>query len=81
MKTILAHKNTDAIEQKIKEILSRGKVVVFTNCFTKTKKFVTEWNLDQDGDLTAAYSTGATLIVCPFALEYEISETDIIPSN
>ena len=80
-KEILAHLNTDEVRGKIQEILSRGKVVVFTNILTGTKKFVTRWNPDADGDLFADYSTGSTRYVCPYAVEYEISETDIIPNN
>lgn len=72
----LSHVNTEPIDQKIKDILARGKTVCFTNVKTGVIKHVTEWNLDQDGDLTASYSTGATKYVCPYAVEYEISELE-----
>lgn len=62
------------IEEKIKSILERGNIVCFTNKITGVIKHVTEWNIDKDGDLTASYSTGNSKYVCPFALEYEISE-------
>ena len=81
-KIVLSHKNTIVVDERIKDILARGKVVVFTNKLrTGIVKYVTKWNADSDGDLTAAYSTGANNYVCPYALEYEISETDVIPNN
>ena len=69
------------IDQKIKDILSRGKVVVFTNKITNTKKYVTKWNQDDLGDLEADYSTGATKFVCPYSLQNTITECDVIPNN
>jgi hypothetical protein len=69
----LCHRNTGAIDLRIKDILARGNIVVF-----KTggglEKFVREWNQDSDGDLTAYFSTGALLYVCPYALLYTIGE-------
>ena len=66
----------DIITKKIKDILNRGHIVCFRNILTDTKKYVTEWNMDQDGDLTATYSTGQSKFVCPYAIEYEITEVE-----
>lgn len=71
----IAHVGIDMNERidKIKAILTRGNVVCFTGG-NGIKKYVTEWNEDSDGDLTADYSTGQSKFVCPVALAYVISE-------
>jgi len=76
MITVCSHKNTKEIDTKIKDILNRGNIVCFTNKLTGTVKHVTEWNMDEDGDLTASYSSGNSLYVCPYAIEYEITEIE-----
>lgn len=65
-------------ETRIRDILDRGKVVRFTNTITGVTKDVSEWNLDEQEDLTAfRTSPGAkTAFVGWKALEYEISELD-----
>ena len=70
----IAHRDTAPIDARIKGILARGKVVCFTNRFTGTVKHVDRWNPDDMGDLTACYSTGGTKFVCPYAVEYDITE-------
>jgi hypothetical protein len=80
MKTIsvLAHPNAEEIDLKIKEILSRGKAVRFTNTETNITKDVKEFNKDEMGDFIAfRQSGGQTHYVCPYALEYVISEVEI----
>jgi len=72
--TILAKPNKKEIDSQIKDIISRGNIVCFTNTLNGIIKHVTEWNQDDMGDLTASYSTGATKYVCPYALEYDITE-------
>lgn len=69
------------IDSKIKEILGRGKIVVFTNRDTGVTKYLTEWNQDEMGDLTAEYSTGASKFICIYCPQYVITETDVIPNN
>ena len=71
----------ESIDNKIKEILSRGKVVVFTNRLNHVKKFLTKWNPDDMGDLEADYSTGATKFICPYCDQYDITECDVVPGN
>jgi hypothetical protein len=66
------------IENKIKDILARGKIVCFTNKINGIVKYVNEWNLDEWGDLTAFKSTGKSMFVCPFAVEYDITEVENI---
>jgi len=68
--------DTLPIEAKIKDILKRGKVVCFTNIINGIVKYVDTWNMDETGDLTAFYSSGATKFVCPFSVEYEITEKE-----
>ena len=69
------------IDNKIKEILARGKVVVFTNRLSQVRKYLTKWNPDAEGDLLADYSTGSTCFVCPYCNQYDITECDIVPEN
>lgn len=64
----------DSKEQMIKDILSRGKIVRFTNTINGITKDVNEWNADSDGDLTAFRHTGLVRYVCWKASQYSISE-------
>lgn len=73
MKIVLANP-TAGIDKKVKAIIKRGNIACFTNKITGVVKKVKEWNSDKNGDLTAFYSTGSTKYVCPYAVEYEISE-------
>lgn len=63
-------------QQLIEDILSRGKIVRFTNRVTGVTKDVKEWNADAYGDLTAFRHTGQTPYLCWSADQYEISELD-----
>jgi hypothetical protein len=75
--TTLVHTETKEIDDKIREILSRGKIVRFTNVFIGITKDVREWNQDDMGDFTAfRRSGGQTDFVCPYSTQYEISEVD-----
>lgn len=60
----------------IKEVLSRGGIVRFTNKYTGVTKDVNEWLLDDDGDLKAFRTSdkAATQFVCWEASQYDLSE-------
>jgi hypothetical protein len=60
--------------ERIKQIIDRGNIAVFTNKFNGVVKKVREFNLDEMGDLKAYYSTGNTLYVCPESRGYIITE-------
>jgi hypothetical protein len=62
--------------QMIEDILSRGKVVRFTNSITGITKDVKEWNADELGDLTAFRHTGRNPYICWEAEQYKVSELD-----
>lgn len=79
--TTLANTNTVKIDVKIKDILNRGKIVLFRNKFSGVNKYVTKWNQDEMGDLLAEHSTGLSKWVCPYAIEYDILEVDEIPNK
>ena len=66
----------DSKEKMIKDILSRGKIVRFTNAINGITKDVNEWNADSDGDLIAFRHTGLTPYICWAASQYSISELD-----
>lgn len=66
----------DSKEKMIKDILSRGKIVRFTNTINGITKDVNEWNADSDGDLIAFRHTGLTPYICWKASQYSISEID-----
>lgn len=63
-------------EKTIKDILSRGKVVVFKNKRNGIEKHVDAWKPDEMGDLKAFHSTGQSKYVCWEAKEYDILEKD-----
>lgn len=62
--------------QMIEDILSRGKVVRFTNSITGVTKDIKEWNADDMGDLTAFRHTGGNPYICWEAEQYKVSELD-----
>ena len=64
----------EALNIWIKAVLARGNIVRFRNKLNGVVKLVDTWNVDNMGDLKAFYTTGKSLYVCPYALEYEISE-------
>lgn len=66
----------DSKEQMIKDILSRGKIVRFTNTFNGSTKDVNEWNADSDGDLIAFRHTGRSPYICWKTSQYVVSEID-----
>ena len=62
-------------EKKIKDILSRGKIVRFT--MDEVIKDVNEWNIDADKDLIAfRIENAASSFVCWWSDDYEISEIE-----
>jgi hypothetical protein len=62
--------------QIIEDILSRGKVVRFTNSITGVTKDIKEWNEDNMGDLIAFRHTGGNPYICWLAEQYKVSELD-----
>ncbi len=58
--------NAEARLAEIKNALENKKWVKFSYP-TEVVKIVKEWNIDEDGDLTADYSSGSTKFVCPTA--------------
>ena len=68
----IAHTDTESIDKKCKAILARGNVIRFSG--RGVVKHVSEWNPDGGGDLTACWSTGKVLYVCPYAMDYTITE-------
>lgn len=63
-----------AREDEIKDILDRGKVVVFTNRFTDEVKYVYKWEVDGDNELVAALSNGELAYVYWPSHRYDVSE-------
>jgi len=68
--------NLESKRQMIEDILSRGKVVRFTNSITGITKDVKEWNADKLGDLTAFRHTGGNPYILWEAEQYKVSELD-----
>lgn len=66
----------DSKEQMIKDILSRGNIVRFTNRITGITKDINSWNADVDGDLIAFRHTGLSPYICWQAAQYVVSELD-----
>jgi len=66
--------NQKVLNTWIKEVLAKGNIVMFRNKRTGVVKLVNTWNPDELGDLKAFHTTGISLYVCPYAMEYEISE-------
>jgi len=62
--------------QMIEDILSRGKIVRFTNSITGVTKDIKEWNEDNLGDLTAFRHTGGNPYICWVTEQYKVSELD-----
>ena len=71
----LAHRDTESIDKKCKAIIERGNIIRFLRRVGGTVvKHVSKWEPDDLGDLTADWSNGATLCVCPYAAHYDIEE-------
>ena len=70
--TTLIKKDSEEILALIKLELEKGNYIKFTNSRNGVVKVLTEWNLDEMGDMEAEYSTGATKYVCPDSVEYQV---------
>jgi hypothetical protein len=68
-------------EARIKEGLAAGKVILFRNNITGCCKWVTEWNPDDMGDLTATQYEGTVPYVCWEASQYDVSYVDKVGSK
>lgn len=76
MNQAICHKNDKAVLDRVRAIIERGNIARFTNTISGCVKDVNEFNLDEDGDLTAfrTEGQGASKYVCPTAVQYEITE-------
>jgi bifunctional ADP-heptose synthase (sugar kinase/adenylyltransferase) len=71
-----SEKEMEQVLERIADIISRGKIVVFTDHRQGIVKKVKELLPDLDGDLLAFYSTGKSKYVSLYSKYYVITEEE-----